>query len=97
MARIKLVDGEPIEFTAEEETARDSEEASWESGKFNRALNSFRITRNELLAKTDWTSGSDLTMSDEMKTYRQQLRDATEGLDTVEKIEAYEFPDEVLK
>ena len=97
MARIKLVDGKPIEFTAEEETARDAEEASWESGKFNRALNSFRITRNELLSKTDWTSGSDLTMSDEMKTYRQQLRDATEGLDTVEKIEAYEFPDEVLK
>ena len=97
MARIKLVDGEPIEFTAEEETARDAEEASWESGKFNRALNSFRITRNELLAKTDWTSGSDLTMSDEMKTYRQQLRDATNGLDTVEKVEAYTFPTEVTK
>ena len=30
-------------------------------------------------------------MSDAMKTYRQQLRDATEGLDTVEKVQAYEF------
>ena len=97
MPRYHNLNGVRVQFTAEEETARDAEEASWESGKFNRALNSFRITRNELLAKTDWTSGSDLTMSDEMKTYRQQLRDATEGLDTVEKIEAYTFPTEVSK
>ena len=36
-------------------------------------------------------------MSDEMKTYRQELRDATNGLDTVEKVEAYTFPTEVIK
>jgi len=36
-------------------------------------------------------------MSDAMKNYRQQLRDATEGLDTVEKVQAYEFPTEVKK
>ena len=61
------------------------------------SLNGVREKRNSLLAKTDWTASSDLTMSDEMKTYRQQLRDATEGLDTVEKIEAYTFPTEVTK
>jgi len=36
-------------------------------------------------------------MSDAMKTYRQQLRDAPTGLDNVEKVEAYTFPTEVLK
>ena len=56
-----------------------------------------RLKRNILLAKTDWTANSDVTMSDEMKKYRQQLRDATEGLDTVEKVQAYEFPTEVTK
>jgi len=59
------------------------------------ALRELRQTRNSLLAKTDWTANSDLTMSSAMTTYRQALRDATTGLDTVEKIEAYEFPEEV--
>ena len=61
------------------------------------ALGNLRFKRNSLLAKTDWTANSDVTMSDAMKTYRQQLRDATEGLDTVEKVQAYEFPTEVTK
>ena len=60
------------------------------------ALRELRQTRNSLLARTDWTANSDLTMSSAMTTYRQALRDATTGLDTVEKIEAYEFPEEVL-
>ena len=97
MPRYRLVNGEQIQFTTEEEAQRDAEEKAWNDGALDRALNDLREKRNILLAKTDWTSASDLTMSDEMKTYRQQLRDATEGLDTVEKIEAYEFPTEVLK
>jgi|TARA_R100000081_G_scaffold49509_1_gene23717 hypothetical protein len=65
--------------------------------KFNVMISDFRLHRNSLLRKTDWTSGSDVTMSAEMKEYRQKLRDAPSGLDTVEKIEAYEFPTEVTK
>ena len=34
-----------------------------------------RSTRNNLLAETDWTAMSDVTMADNMKTYRQALRD----------------------
>ena len=34
-----------------------------------------RKRRNELLAATDFYALSDVTMSDEMKTYRQALRD----------------------
>lgn len=34
-----------------------------------------RSLRDELLAETDWTANSDVTMSDEMSTYRQALRD----------------------
>jgi len=61
------------------------------------SLIELRQTRNSLLAKTDWTANSDLVISDEMKAYRKKLRDAPTGLDTVEKVKAYEFPTEVLK
>jgi len=60
------------------------------------SLAKLRFKRKRLLAKTDYLALSDNTMSSAMTTYRQALRDATTGLDTVEKIEAYEFPTEVL-
>ena len=37
-----------------------------------------RAKRDELLAETDWTGLSDVTMSAEMTTYRQALRDITD-------------------
>ncbi len=33
MPRFKMVDGVTIQFTAEEETARDTEEAAWAAGE----------------------------------------------------------------
>ena len=36
-----------------------------------------RKQRNQLLSKTDWRASSDLTLSDDWKTYRQALRDIT--------------------
>ncbi len=85
------------DMTSEELAFKQAEETAWNNGALDRALFNLREKRNKLLVKTDWTSSSDLTMSDAMKTYRQQLRDATTGLDTVEKVEAYEFPTEVTK
>jgi len=38
-------------------------------------LEVLRMNRNQLLAETDFYALSDVTMSDEMKTYRQALRD----------------------
>jgi hypothetical protein len=97
MAKYKYVNGELIQLSTEEENAIIAKEKAWNDGALDRALAQLRDERNNLLAKTDWTSGSDVTMSAEMKEYRQKLRDATEGLDTVEKIQAYKFPDEVTK
>ena len=92
MPRYKLVNGERIQFTAEEEAQRDQEEADWEAGKFDRAMANLRQDRNRKLAETDFYALSDVTMSEEMTTYRQNLRDITEGLTTVEEVEAVEFP-----
>jgi hypothetical protein len=34
-----------------------------------------RVERDRLLAETDWMANSDVTLADNWKTYRQQLRD----------------------
>ena len=93
MPRYKLVNGERIQLTAEEEAQRDQEEADWNAGAFDRAIASLRQDRNNKLAETDFHALSDNTMSDEMKDYRQQLRDITEGLSTKAEVEAKEFPE----
>jgi len=92
MPRYKLVNGERIQFTAEEETARDAEEAAWEAGALGRAQADLRSKRNNLLAETDFYALSDVTMSDDMKTYRQDLRDLPEGKDTIAKCQNAVFP-----
>ena len=92
MPRYKLVNGERIQLTAEEEAQRDQEEADWEAGAFDRAIADLRRNRNNLLSATDFYGLSDVTMSDEMKQYRQDLRNITEGLSTKEQVEAVEFP-----
>ena len=52
-----------------------------------------RQRRNVLLSATDFYALSDNTMSEEMTTYRQELRDITEGLTTIEEVKAVEFPE----
>jgi len=63
-----------IPFTEEEETARDAEEALWAAGADDRAAAEARDNRNSLLAATDWTANSDVTMTTEMAAYRTLLR-----------------------
>ena len=92
----KIVDGVLMDFTSDD-TAQKEKDIAQSPTAFEITLLGFRSKRNDLLAKTDWTANSDVVMSDAMKTYRQQLRDATEGLDTVEKVQAYTFPEEVSK
>ena len=59
---------------------------------FSIKLSDLRIKRNSLLVETDYLGLSDQTMSEAMANYRQQLRDITEGLTTIEEVEAVEFP-----
>ena len=92
MARHHNINGNIVPFTAEEEAQRDQEEADWAAGAFDRAIADLRQRRNSLLSATDFYALSDVTMSDEMKQYREDLRDITEGLTTKEQVEAVEFP-----
>ena len=92
MARHKMVDGVRIDFTPEEEAARDAEEAAWAAGQFDRDIARLREDRNRDLASTDWYALQDVTMSDAMAAYRQDLRDLPAGLTTVEEVKAVSWP-----
>ena len=82
--------GQEIVDQTEEEILQHQQEI--EANALPDALEHLRKIRNSLLAETDWMANSDLTMSDEWKTYRQQLRDLTNGLTTVDEVQAVEFP-----
>ena len=92
MARHHLINGIKVAFTAEEETAWDNAETAWNNGALSRAQANLRSRRNKLLAETDFYALSDVIMSDEMKKYRQDLRDLPDGKDTVEKCDNATFP-----
>ena len=92
MPRYHNINGNRVQFTAEEETARDAEEKAWADGAVARAQANLREKRNSLLAETDYYALSDVTMSDEMKKYRQDLRDLPAGKDTVDKCNNATWP-----
>jgi hypothetical protein len=92
MAEHKLVDGIQIPLSAEEIAQRQAEEIAWNAGAFDRSLASLRQRRNSLLSATDYLALSDNTLSAAMSSYRQSLRDLTEGLSTVEQVNSVVFP-----
>jgi hypothetical protein len=67
-----LVDGAwTIGWTTSSKTAEETQ--AWDDGM----ASSNRGKRDGLLAETDWMALSDVTMTTEMTTYRQALRDIT--------------------
>ena len=92
MTRHHNINGNIVPFTAEEEAARDAEELVVANGAFDRAMADLRQKRNSLLTATDYLALSDNTLSSDMETYRQALRDLTDGLTTVADVEGVVFP-----
>ena len=88
----KIKNGIRVDLTAEEITALENRDTQWNNGALDRALTELRRIRNNFLKTTDWYANSDLTMSSAMTTYRQALRDLTNGLTTVEQVEAVIWP-----
>jgi hypothetical protein len=67
-------------------------EAQFPSVELDKAMQDLRSKRNQLLIDTDFHGMSDNTMSADMTTYRQELRDLTNGITTVEQANAVVFP-----
>jgi len=70
-------DGSGIESADPKDWGTTWEKVSAEKKKLTDAepMRLLRLERNRLLAESDWMANSDVTMPDEWKTYRQQLRD----------------------
>ena len=92
----KIINGIPVPLSPEEIAQRQADEQSWLAGAFDRAMADLRQKRDGLLKASDWEvikakeTGS--TLSAGFKAYRQALRDITNGLTTVEEVNAVEFP-----
>ena len=99
MPRYKLVNGERVQLTAEEEAARDAEETAWNNGAKDRAMANLRAKRDQLLKDTDWEivkhKEKGTTIPASLKTYRQDLRDLPSTVaddDTAADVDAITFP-----
>jgi hypothetical protein len=81
----KGLNGGLVAFTAEEETARDAEEATWAEEGPARAMAQLRTKRNAKLVESDWTQYNDSPLTDEAKAewavHREELRDLPENTD----------------
>jgi hypothetical protein len=69
-----------VEMSDAEHAARVADESEWESEKPARAFEGLRSERDLKLVATDFYALSDVTMSDEMTLYRDQLRKLPNGL-----------------
>jgi len=74
------------------EISKSDIEAQFPAVELDNAMENLRTKRNAKLAETDFHGMSDRTMSAEMTTYRQELRDLTNGVTTVEQANAVVFP-----
>lgn len=84
------INGVVRDMTPEELTAFELDR---QTHVFEMVIETLRGTRNALLKETDYLALSDQTMTAEMTTYRQALRDITNGLTTVADVEAVVFPE----
>jgi len=96
MPRHHNINGNIVQFTAAEETARDNEETAVANAAPARALATLRNKRDGLLKAYDWEILQELekgnAISSDMRTYRQALRDLPAGKDTVDKCNNATWP-----
>jgi membrane-associated HD superfamily phosphohydrolase len=87
-----------VRFTIENNVRRQlsvEEEAAFEAAlenPYSSELINVRQKRNNLLQETDFYGLSDVTMTDAMKTYRQELRDITNGINNYDQAKSIVWP-----
>jgi len=71
----KFENGKKIDLTESEIADYNTRQKEWEDKKLQRQLRKIKQERLQRLIETDYLAMSDNTMSEEMKTYRQSMRD----------------------
>ena len=86
----QIINGIDVPLTQEEILLKKQQEAEWNNGAFDRSLQQLRSYRNNLLNDTDFyvikAKENNEEVPANIKTYRQELRDLTEGLTTAEQV-----------
>jgi len=88
----KMVDGQLVVMTDEEQAEFDARNTAWNNDAPNRRMAELRRQRDALLAETDWMANSDVTMNDAWATYRQALRDITTQTPSDDALSNITFP-----
>ena len=96
----KIVNGQQVELTADEIAARQAEEAAWlaaQPSALEVAMKNLRAKRDQDLKDSDHKVLPDSPLTSAQKsawmTFRTELRDVTEGLNTVEDVNNLDYPD----
>ena len=76
------------DMTTEEQAQYDKDLADWNSKSADRKLSQIRLYRNRKLIETDYLANSDVTMPNNIKTWRQSLRDLPQNNTTEEQYDA---------
>tara|TARA_R110001606_G_C15247686_1_gene636987 strand:+ start:708 stop:1004 length:297 start_codon:yes stop_codon:yes gene_type:complete len=91
-----MCDGVVRDMTSEEQTEYDNLLKTVSDESFSEELKYLRNKRNKLLLDCDWIELANAPLTSDKKvkwqTYRTNLRNLTNGLDTVDKVLAKEFP-----
>jgi len=70
-----FIDGAVRDLTADEQSEYDARQTDWNNESANRKLTLIREIRFKKLEQTDYLANSDVVMPDNVKTWRQTLRD----------------------
>ena len=74
-----------VDLTTNEQAEYDARQTAWENASANRKLKDIKKFRLQKLIETDYLANSDVTMPDNIKTWRQSLRDLPQNFSTEEQ------------
>jgi len=81
----RAINGIVRDLTAEEQAEYEARNTAWNNESADRKLETLKEMRLIRLRETDFYALSDVTMSSEMTTYRQSLRDIPQDYTTEEQ------------
>ena len=78
----KFINGVHVDMTADEQAEYDARQTAWNNASKDRKLEKLKDMRLARLQETDFYALSDVTLSTEMSTYRQKMRDLPQDYTT---------------
>ena len=76
------------EMNSDEKTTKDAQNKKWNDESATRKITEIKKIRLQKLIETDYLAMSDNTMSEEMKTFRQSMRDLPQNNTTETQYDA---------